>query len=353
MPESFDDGGLSGGTLVRPALQALLQAIEAGRIDQVVVYKIDRLTRSLTDFAKVVDRLDAAEATFVSVTQSFNTATSMGRLTLNMLLSFAQFEREVTAERIRDKIGASKRKGLWMGGSVPMGYAPSGRTLVIDEAYAPTIRTLYELYLTHRTLRAVQLEAAALGLRTKAKAATSPPPTRNPGGVAFAKGHIHAILSNPVYAGRIRHHTTVYPGQHPALIDPATWDTVQELLQHDAARARGTSPSAPAAPLLGKLFDETGEGLTPTHTTKSGKRMAYYVSRRLIAGAASDHPDGWRLPAPALEATIAAALQSHLTASTAVAALVPEVQAAALGRLQKILDDAVQPLLNAGRSGRS
>jgi len=184
-----------------------------------------------------------------------------------------------------------------------------------------------------------------------AATATSGKPSRNRGGVGFAKGHIHAILSNPIYAGRIRHRTAVYPGQHPALIDPATWEKVQDLLQHDAARARGTSTSVPSAPLLGKLFDETGEGLTPTHTTKSGKRLAYYVSRRLIGGAASDHPDGWRLPAPALEATIAAALHSHLTTPTAVATLVPEVQAGELGRLQTTLEEAVQPLLNARKRG--
>ena len=167
LSEHYDDGGLSGGTLERPALKRLLDDVDAGRVDQVIVYKIDRLTRSLADFAKIVDILDAAEASFVSVTQSFNTATSMGRLTLNMLLSFAQFEREVTAERIRDKIAASKMKGLWMGGNVPLGYDPDGRTLRINEKEAETIRALYALYETHGVIRKVKNEANKAGLVTK------------------------------------------------------------------------------------------------------------------------------------------------------------------------------------------
>jgi len=167
LPDHYDDGGLSGGSLERPALRQLLYDVASGRVDQIIVYKIDRLTRSLSDFSKIVDILDAAEASFVSVTQSFNTATSMGRLTLNMLLSFAQFEREVTAERIRDKIAASKRKGLWMGGQVPLGYDASGRTLKIRDDEAQTIRMLYDLYEEHGTVRAVKAEAARLGLRKR------------------------------------------------------------------------------------------------------------------------------------------------------------------------------------------
>ncbi|MDX1742638.1 MAG: recombinase family protein, partial [Ruegeria sp.] len=189
LPGQYDDGGLSGGSLERPALQQLLADIQDGKIDQIVVYKIDRLTRSLADFAKIVDILDAAGASFVSVTQSFNTATSMGRLTLNMLLSFAQFEREVTAERIRDKIAASKRRGLWMGGQVPMGYDPDGRTLKIKDCEAETIRTLYALYEQHGTIRGVKEKADALGLRTRRRKLSSGE-TR---GGAFDRGHIHHI----------------------------------------------------------------------------------------------------------------------------------------------------------------
>ena len=279
--DHYNDGGISGGHLDRPALQRLMQAVDEKRVDQIVVYKIDRLTRSLTGFAKLVDRLDAAQASFVSVTQSFNTATSMGRLTLNMLLSFAQFEREVTSERIRDKIAASKRKGMWMGGHVPLGYCADGRTLKINEAEGPTIRTLYDLYRKLGSVREVKDRAEALGFRSRRRARSC---GRVSGGIPFDRGHLHHILSNPVYAGRIRHKGQVYDGQHPAIIDPKTWDKVQELLQSGAAISRGTRKKAITSPLAGKLFDETGDRLTPSHSRKNGKRLRYYVSRRVIAG---------------------------------------------------------------------
>ena len=195
VPTAYDDGGLSGGTLDRPAMQRLLADIDAGLVDQVVVYKIDRLTRSLADFAKIVERLDGAGASFVSVTQSFNTATSMGRLTLNMLLSFAQFEREVTAERIRDKIAASKRKGLWMGGYVPLGYVADGRTLRIHAAEAQTVRRLYTLYRELGTVRAATEAAVREGLRSKVRELAG---GRMQGGTPLGRGHIHHILTNPL-----------------------------------------------------------------------------------------------------------------------------------------------------------
>ena len=224
LPTQYDDGGISGGTLERPVMQQLLTDVDAGLVDQIVVYKIDRLTRSLADFAKIVERLDAARASFVSVTQSFNTATSMGRLTLNMLLSFAQFEREVTAERIRDKIAASKRKGLWMGGYVPLGYDADGRTLRINESEAKTVRTLYDLYRDYGTIREVRAAAAGLGLRSKYRTNAD---GRMQGGRPFGRGHIHHILTNPLYAGKIRHKGQVHEGQHPAIIAPDLWDEVQ------------------------------------------------------------------------------------------------------------------------------
>lgn len=233
LPTAYDDGGLSGGSLERAALQRLMQDMRDDHVDQIIVYKIDRLTRSLADFSKIVDVLDAAGASFVSVTQSFNTATSMGRLTLNMLLSFAQFEREVTAERIRDKIAASKRKGLWMGGLVPIGYDADGRTLSINEAEATTIRTLYNLYEIHQTVRAVKEQADKLQLQTKQRHSRDGTIS---GGGAFARGHIHQILTNPLYAGRIRHRKLVYEGQHPALIDPERWGQIQQMLQDGATR---------------------------------------------------------------------------------------------------------------------
>ena len=202
----------------------LMGDLEAGKVDQIVVYKIDRLTRSLADFAKLVERLDAAGASFVSVTQSFNTATSMGRLTLNVLLSFAQFEREVTAERIRDKIAASKRRGLWMGGLVPFGYDADGRTLKIREDEAAVVRQLFELYRRLGTVRAVHAEALRLGFRSRVRMLAS---GRTVGGGSFSRGHIHQMLSNPLYAGRIRHKRVVHDGQHPAIIAPDLWEAVQ------------------------------------------------------------------------------------------------------------------------------
>ncbi|WP_420410058.1 recombinase family protein [Hoeflea sp.] len=230
LPEHYDDGCISGGTLEGAGLKKLLQHVDEGLVDQIVVYKIDRLTRSLSDFAKLVDRLDAANASFVSVTQSFNTATSMGRLTLNVLLSFAQFEREVTAERIRVKIAASKKKGLWMGGSAPLGYEPDGRTLKIVEDEATTIRTLFDLYLEHGSIIAVKHAADRLRLRKKAKEAEA----QKPGAAdqcPFDRGHVYYILSNPDYAGRIRHRNQTYEGQHPAIIDPPVFDDVQQRLK--------------------------------------------------------------------------------------------------------------------------
>jgi len=214
LPELYDDGGISGATLDRPSLQCLLSELDEGRVDQIVVYKIDRLSRSLSDFARIVDRLDGAGASFVSITQSFNTATSMGRLTLNMLLSFAQFEREVTAERIRDKIAASKRKGLWMGGNVPLGYDPNGRTLTINESEAETVRAIYRMYHTHKTTFEVTTEAKRKGLRSKRR---TTPSGEIKGGNLIDRGHIYHILTNPIYAGRIRHRLPASSLMKPAI----------------------------------------------------------------------------------------------------------------------------------------
>ena len=309
LPDRYDDGGISGGHLERPSLQRLMQAVDDKRVDQIVVYKIDRLTRSLADFAKLVERLDQAEASFVSVTQSFNTATSMGRLTLNVLLSFAQFEREVTAERIRDKIAASKRKGLWMGGNVPLGYEADGRTLKINEEEAATIRTLYELYLEQGLIREVKERAEGLGLRSRRRVRGA---GRVSGGAPFDRGHIHHLLSNPIYVGRIRHKGQVYEGQHPAIIDPSIWDQVQQMLTDGAQKARGTKRKAPRSLLVGKLFDETGDRLTPSHSRKNGKRLRYYISHRLVKDRSRKHPDAWRLPAEQLEGLIADLVRKHL-----------------------------------------
>jgi site-specific DNA recombinase len=328
LPTHYDDGGLSGGSLERLALKQLLQDIAEGRVDQIVVYKIDRLTRSLGDFSKIVDTLDAAEASFVSVTQSFNTATSMGRLTLNMLLSFAQFEREVTAERIRDKIAASKRRGLWMGGLVPLGYDADGRTLKINETEAETVRTLYDLYETHGTIRSVKTEADALDLRSKQRHTAS---GKRTGGVPFDRGHIHHILTNPLYAGRIRHKALIHAGQHEAIIGPERWDRIQQALQDGAAKGRARKTAKQSSLLCGKIYDETGDRLTPSHSkTRAGVRLRYYVSHRLIKNSGDGNKDGWRLPATELETKVASVIAKHVRAQGFFGKIAPNITASAI-----------------------
>ncbi len=311
----YNDGGCSGGTLNRPALERLLEDIQAGKIDTVVVYKVDRLTRSLADFARIVEIFDLHGVSFVSVTQQFNTTTSMGRLTLNMLLSFAQFEREVTGERIRDKIAASKRKGLWMGGHVPLGYEPDGRTLVINEAEAETVRTIFRLYLELGTVRTVKEEADRLGLSTKLRAGKG---KRMGGGRPFSRGHIYHLLSNPLYVGRIAHRGEHHEGRHPPIIDLETWDAVRAQLASQAppagaAKLRSSSPS----PLRGKLFDEAGIRLTPKHAVKNNKRYRYYVSQRLTSGCGNTNSSAanqcWRLPAREIERFVSETIQNLLS----------------------------------------
>jgi site-specific DNA recombinase len=320
----YDDGGRSGGSMEREGLQALLSDIEAGGIDLVVVYKVDRLTRSLADFAKLVDRFDAARCSFVSVTQAFNTASSMGRLTLNVLLSFAQFEREVTAERIRDKIAASKAKGYWMGGLAPLGYDPAPgpeRTLVINDAEARSVRRIFELYAELEDLKTVAVKAEELGIRSKRRLHRS---GKQSGGLVMSHGQIHFILTNPVYVGKIRHKDTLHDGLHPPIIDEPTWTDVQTKLQTHATKKRRrcsgsdtlVAPHA-SSPLAGKLFDETGDRLTPSHTVRKAKgkvrRHRYYVSRRLITTQTQD-PAGWRLPAVELERCLTKAVVDHIQA---------------------------------------
>ncbi|MEM6422199.1 MAG: recombinase family protein [Pseudomonadota bacterium] len=329
----YEDGGVSGGTLERPALQRLLADIDAGRVDMVVVYKIDRLTRSLTDFAQLVDRLDRAGCAFVSVTQAFNTSSSMGRLTLNVLLSFAQFEREVTAERIRDKIAASKKKGMWMGGLPPLGYDPDPdphtRGLVVNAAEAGNVRALFGLYDRHGCLRTVAEEAHEHGIRSKRRQFAD---GRRVGGRVMSRGQIHFLLTNPIYRGLIRHRDQTWPGQHEAIIDEALWDRVQQKLQAASNRARRTCEDArprltTTAPLAGRLFDETGDRLTPSHAMRRGKRYRYYVSHRLVRGDAGADLGGWRLPALALEHAIAETVASRIRclAARQAIAMAPDV----------------------------
>src|SRR5215470_8463533 len=251
----YDDGGFSGGTIERPALQQLLADIRAGRIDIVVVYKVDRLTRSLADFARLVEIFDRQGVSFVSVTQQFNTTNSMGRLTLNVLLSFAQFEREVTGERIRDKIAASKKKGLWMGGSPPLGYRASDRALVIDPAEAETVRRIFALYREHGCVRRVKDTADRLGLRTKRRTTAN---GAECGGAPFSRGHLYRILSNPIYTGRIAHKGQLYTGQQPALIDDETWTAVRDRLAAGAGAHRRRPKATEPSLLAGLLVDPQG-----------------------------------------------------------------------------------------------
>jgi site-specific DNA recombinase len=311
----YDDGGFSGGSLDRPALERLLEDIQAGKIDTVVVYKVDRLTRSLADFAKIVEIFDLHGVSFVSVTQQFNTTTSMGRLTLNMLLSFAQFEREVTGERIRDKIAASKRKGLWMGGSVPLGYEPDGRTLAINEEEAKTVRTIFRLYLELGTVQKVKEEADRLGLKTKVRERKS---ERMRGGRPFSRGRLYHLLKNPLYIGRIAHRGEHHEGRHSPIIDLETWDAVQAQLSSRASRSGTHSGHSTSTNLLrGKLFDETGNRLTPNHTLKDNKRYRYYVSQKpILESDSADSPaadQGWRLPAREIERSVSDAVENLLS----------------------------------------
>ena len=309
----YDDGGFSGGTMDRPALQRLLGDIGAGKVDVVVVYKIDRLTRSLFDFAKIVEAFDAKGVSFVSVTQQFNTTTSMGRLTLNVLLSFAQFEREVTGERIRDKIAASKQKGMWMGGGVPLGYDAVNRKLRINAEEAKTVRLLFDLYLKLGSVRQLQEECQRLELRTKLRTMLD---GRQSGGTAFSRGHLYRILSNPIYIGRIPHRGRSYEGEHEAIIDAETWDKVQAQLAMNAGRKRGRASSKHPSLLAGLLFTAEGVPFTPSHAVNHGRRYRYYVERSLLTtqspretqpSISVDRSEngvqarGWRLPAHQIE----------------------------------------------------
>ena len=303
----YDDGGFSGGTMERPALQRLLADIAVGKVDVVVVYNVDRLTRALADFAKIVDAFDGKGISFVSVTQQFNTTTSMGRLTLNVLLSFAQFEREVTGERIRDKIAASKKKGMWMGGYVPLGYQARDRKLLVIEDEARMVRDLFRLYEDLGTVALVKAEADKRGYRTRPREDSS---GRLRGGGPITRRHLYKLLGNPVYAGRIPHKGMVHQGEHEAIVDPELWDRVQHQLAGHARRHKGQSTARHASLLAGMITDVDGAPLTPSHANKGGKRYRYYVSRDIIRHGAKR--PGWRIPAGEIETAARRAIASFL-----------------------------------------
>jgi len=307
---AYDDGGLSGGTMVRPALQRLLAEIGEGLIDVVVVYKVDRLTRSLADFAKMVELFDAHGVSFVAVTQQFNTTTSMGRLTLNVLLSFAQFEREVTGERIRDKIAASKRKGMWMGGVPSLGYDIRERRLVVNPTEAKTVRYIYERYLELGCVRQLSKELEKRGIVSKVRVSQK---GIKSGGCRFSRGALYELLANPIYIGEIRHKQERHPGQHEAILPRELWESVQQRLNGNATRGRGTSNRSTSSPLAGKLFDADGQPLYVQGATKARRRYRYYVSKCLVNGSAGDNGKGWRLAAPEIERAVAIATRHILS----------------------------------------
>src|SRR5260221_5614342 len=312
---AYDDGGLSGATMERPALQRVLGDINQGLIDVVVVYKVDRLTRSLADFAKMVEVFDAHGASFVAVTQQFNTTTSMGRLTLNVLLSFAQFEREVTGERIRDKIAASKRKGMWMGGFVPLGYDVCDRRIVIDEREAETVRYIFRRYQELGCVRLLKEDLDRRGVVSKRRTSKSGIAS---GGHSFSRGALYALLSNPIYVGEIRHKNLRHPGQHQAIMDRTVWERTQQQLQEHRVRAKSHDTGHEKSPLIGRLFDENGDGRTPSHARKEERKYRYYVSRNFPAQGLAPSRVGWRLPARELEGRVAAAAGEMLGDESAV-----------------------------------
>ncbi|MFN3890138.1 MAG: recombinase family protein [Beijerinckiaceae bacterium] len=300
LAERYDDGGISGATLERPGLKRLLADIEERRVDVVVVYKIDRLSRALMDFAKLIDVFDRNDVTFVSVTQSFNTTTSMGRLTLNILLSFAQFEREVIGERIRDKFAASRKRGMWMGGYVPLGYEVRHRKLVINESEAATVRMIFERFVEVGSATAVARALAAEGVRTRK-------------GRLIDKGFLYKLLNNRVYVGDAVHKGTAYPGEHEAIVTRAVWDKVHAIMGESPRVRAGRIRAATPALLKGLIFGPTGCAMTPTHTRRGDKLYRYYVSQSVLKRGADACPES-RVPAAEIEGAVVDQLRGLLRA---------------------------------------
>ena len=323
--ERYDDGGFSGGTMERPGLKRLLADVAAGQVQVIVLYKVDRLTRSLSDFSKIVDVLDKAGASFVSVTQAFNTTTSMGRLMLNVLLSFAQFEREVTGERIRDKVAASKKKGMWMGGNVPLGYDVVDRKLVVNEAEAATVRHIFTRYLALGAGGALIEELREQGYRTKLKPREGKPSV---GGLPFTRGMLFHLLKNRLYLGQVVHRGEAYPGEHRAIIDKELFEAVQRQIEGGAVERTTARNISSASLLTGILRDGLNRRMSPSHACKAGKRYRYYITHS--AELRSSEPTAWRLPARDLETIVTARLRQLLLDRTAIRNLLPAPTAAAL-----------------------
>jgi DNA invertase Pin-like site-specific DNA recombinase len=322
--DRYDDGGHSGGTMERPALQRLLADVRCGRIDVVVVYKIDRLTRSLADFARIVEAFDERSVSFVSVTQAFNTTNSMGRLTLNVLLSFAQFEREVTGERIRDKIAASKAKGMWMGGNPPLGYdlpAPGSRILQVNRDEAETVHFIFARYLELKSVHALQRDLSEKGIFSKRRTTKA---GKVIGGLPFSRGALFQLLRNPIYLGCIAHKGVLHEGGHEAIVEREQFGGVGEQLDRQARRHRSSATDRlTESPLTGRLFDASGEPMSPTFSRgRNGRLYRYYVSASLQQGAKSNAALVQRLPASAIEDTVSELIAGWLPRA-AVAINVP------------------------------
>lgn len=333
----YDDGGVSGGTLVRPALISLLGHIELGRIDVVVLYKIDRLTRSLTDFAKLIERFDDQEVSVVAVTQPFNTTTSMGRLTLNVLLSFAQFEREITGERIRDKIAASKQKGLWMGGVVPLGFNVEDRKLTINPEESNLVRHIFDRYQELGSVRLLKEELDREGFVSKQRLDRHGQMT---GGRPFSRGSLYTLLRNPLYIGRIRQGDTTYDGLHNGIVKPDIFESVQGRLDQNRVenRTRGNSHSL----LAGRLFDADGHPMSPSHTRRHQRKYRYYVSQQVLYGGKSTTLT--RVPAHEIEHAVMESLLKFLQKPLRLIDRLPDRSTLIVTRLNETLEELQRQL---------
>jgi DNA invertase Pin-like site-specific DNA recombinase len=307
LPQHYDDPAYSGGNLDRPALQKLLKDIDAGRIDVIVVYKIDRLTRSLADFAKLVEAFDAKSISFVAVTQQFNTTTSMGRLTLNVLLSFAQFERELSSERVRDKVAASRRKGKWTGGTVPLGYDAKDKKLVINKTEAETVRYIFKRYLELQSFGKLVEDLDSRGVVTKRRDTKV---EKWNGGIPFTYGPLAHFLKNRLYIGETGHKDKWFPGEHAAIVDRTTFDRVQQLLA-TKSNGRKAKRSEGGALLMGKLYDDRGNLMSPSFSTKNGVRYRFYVSSALLRGRKTEVGSVRRVPAASIESVVVQAVRNH------------------------------------------
>ena len=309
LPQRYDDPAYSGGNLDRPALQQLLKDVDAGKVDVIVVYKIDRLTRSLADFAKLVVAFDAKSISFVAVTQQFNTTSSMGRLTLNVLLSFAQFERELSSERVRDKIAASRRKGKWTGGSVPLGYRAANKKLVVDKAEAETVRIIFSRYLELKSFARLVADLDKRGIVTKRRQTKV---AKYNGGIPFTYGPLAHFLKNRVYVGETRYKDKWFAGEHAPIVDRVMFNAVQELLKSNTV-SRTSHQSASGAMLKGKLYDDRGNRMGPTYSVKNGVRYRFYVSSPLMRGRKADAGTVGRVAAQDIETIVLDNLKEWLS----------------------------------------